>query len=127
MRTVDRGLARGKEETDVGEDGSGGGSSWKPPHRVTHTPGVNITRNRGPQGSDARDAVLVACELTGASVGLGDAYVMADTRNGSATAQEARYWCAKAGSVRVKAVAFTVTSDDGQLRARRRGVHSDLS
>lgn len=75
------------------------------------------------QGSDARDAVLVACELTGASVGLGDAYVMADTRNGSATAQEARYWCAKAGSVRVKAVAFTVTSDDGQLRARATRAH----
>ena len=76
-------------------------------------------------GSDARDALfaanlLGACQLTGGSVCSGclsDAYVMADTRAGESTAQEARHWCALTEERYVKGVAFSVVADGGQLYA----------
>ena len=41
---------------------------------------------------------------------------MPDARSGVPTAQDARYWCGLLGGSWLKAVAFRVTVDSGQLR-----------
>ena len=82
-------------------------------------------------GSDARELhfhsdTLGACALATST----DAYVIIDTRAGTPSAQEARYWCARrfwpryTGFPYIAAVAFSVTADGGQLRVQATAARS---
>ena len=48
---------------------------------------------------------------------------MPDARSGAPTAQDARYWCGLVGGSWLKAVAFRVTVDSGQLRVYATAAH----